>query len=90
MLLDEGFGMLDEEDLDTALETLAVLQQDRKLIGVISHASALKERISALTEGIPQTGERSLIRGPGGVKRDQQQVFDLMDRKRKSHDTPCL
>ena len=40
--LDEGFGNLDKE----ALETLSVLQQDGKLIGIISHASTLKERIS--------------------------------------------
>src|SRR5574344_1454583 len=34
LFLDEGFGTLDEETLDTALETLAGLQQDGKLIGV--------------------------------------------------------
>ncbi len=39
--MDEGFGTL-----DTALETLAGLQEDGKLIGVISHVSTLKERIS--------------------------------------------
>jgi len=65
LFLDEGFGTLDEEALDTALETLAGLQQDGKLIGVISHVLALKERISAQIQVSPQAGGRSVISGPG-------------------------
>ena len=65
LFLDEGFGTLDEEALDTALETLAGLQQDGKLIGVISHVPALKERISTQIQVMPQTGGRSQIYGPG-------------------------
>lgn len=65
LFLDEGFGTLDEEALDTALETLAGLQQDGKLIGVISHVPALKERISIQIQVTPQTGGRSQISGPG-------------------------
>lgn len=65
LFLDEGFGTLDEEALDTALETLAGLQQDGKLIGVISHVPALKERISTQILITPQTGGRSWISGPG-------------------------
>ncbi|MEN6349884.1 MAG: AAA family ATPase [Syntrophomonas sp.] len=63
--LDEGFGSLDEYALDTALETLAGLHQEGKIIGVISHVPALKERISAQIQVIPQTGGRSIIIGPG-------------------------
>ncbi len=65
LFLDEGFGTLDEEALDTALETLVGLQQDGKLIGVISHVPALKECISTQIQVITQTGGRSLISGPG-------------------------
>ena len=65
LFLDEGFGTLDEEALDTAIETLASLNQDGKLIGVISHIPALKERIGTQIQVNPQTGGRSLISGPG-------------------------
>ena len=40
LFLDEGFCTLDEEALDTALESLGSLRQEGKLIGVISHAAA--------------------------------------------------
>lgn len=65
LFLDEGFGTLDEEALEIALETLTGLQKDGKLIGVISHISALKERISTQIRVTPRTGGRSQITGPG-------------------------
>jgi exonuclease SbcC len=65
LFLDEGFGTLDDEALDTALETLAGLRREGKLIGVISHVAALKERIAARIQVEPHTGGRSLLFGPG-------------------------
>ncbi|MDR1959988.1 MAG: AAA family ATPase [Planctomycetaceae bacterium] len=56
LFLDEGFDTLDEETLDSALETLAMLRQDGKLIGVISHVPMLKERISTQIKVRPVTG----------------------------------
>jgi exonuclease SbcC len=65
LFLDEGFGTLDEEALDTALESLSGLQQDGKLIGVISHVSALRERISTQIRINPVSGGKSTVEGPG-------------------------
>ncbi len=65
LFLDEGFGTLDEEALETALETLSGLQQEGKLIGIISHVSALKERINTLIKIEPSVGGTSVISGPG-------------------------
>ncbi|GBL05512.1 SbcC/MukB-like Walker B domain-containing protein [Glaciecola sp. KUL10] len=45
LFLDEGFGTLDSNTLDMALSALERLNASGKLIGVISHVDALKERI---------------------------------------------
>ena len=65
LFLDEGFGTLDEDALETALETLAGLHQDGKTIGIISHVAALKERISTQIAVNPSSGGRSTVNGPG-------------------------
>ena len=46
LFIDEGFGTLDEQSLDTAISCLENLQSTGKTIGIISHVPALKERIS--------------------------------------------
>ena len=47
LFIDEGFGTLDPETLETALCTLEKLQQEgQKNIGIISHVESIKERIS--------------------------------------------
>ena len=63
--LDEGFGSLDEDSLDVALETLAGLRQEGKLIGVISHVQVLRERIPTRIRVEPLTSGNSRISGPG-------------------------
>ena len=45
LFLDEGFGTLDTDTLDIALDALNLLESKGKMIGVISHVEALKERI---------------------------------------------
>jgi exonuclease SbcC len=65
LFLDEGLGSLDEDTLQTALDTLSSLQQKGKVIGVISHISALKEQIRTQIQVEPQTEGRSTLAGPG-------------------------
>lgn len=45
MFIDEGFGSLDSNSLEQAIETLSVLTMGNRFIGIISHVSELKERI---------------------------------------------
>ncbi len=65
LFLDEGFGTLDPDALDTALDTLAGLQQDGKIIGIISHVQALKDRITTQIQVEPGPGGKSSLSGPG-------------------------
>lgn len=51
LFIDEGFGSLDQETLDTAISTLERLQHEtNRTIGIISHVEALKERITTQIE----------------------------------------
>ncbi|WP_042356113.1 AAA family ATPase [Bacillus rubiinfantis] len=60
MFIDEGFGTLDPESLDQAIEALMDIQNSGRLVGIISHVPELKERIDARLEVIAgQTGSRT-------------------------------
>ncbi|WP_425427838.1 AAA family ATPase [Tenuibacillus multivorans] len=50
MFIDEGFGSLDDESLNKAVDTLIDLQQSGRMIGVISHVQELKSTIPAVLE----------------------------------------
>lgn len=59
LFIDEGFGSLDNESLDQALAVLLELKNDNKVIGIISHVSDLKERIS--TQIVVEKGQDGSI-----------------------------
>lgn len=65
MFIDEGFGTLDTDYLDVALNALANLQSEGKIIGVISHLTELKERISTHIEVVTIGNGHSKIRITG-------------------------
>ena len=76
VLLDEGFGTLDERALDSAIELLMQLRGDtdtqdgtpQKLVGIISHVAKLRERIDTRLD-VSNSGGYGLIAGPGVIHR---------------------
>ena len=68
LFLDEGFGTLDPDTLETALSALDALQSSGKMIGIISHVEALKERIPVQIKVLKQAGSgwsRLVLPGDG-------------------------
>jgi exonuclease SbcC len=62
LFIDEGFGSLDGDTLETAMSALEGLQSTGKTIGVISHVPAMQERIPA---------QIKVTKGAGGCSRIQ-------------------
>lgn len=63
MFIDEGFGTLDSESLEQAIDILMELQDHGRLIGVISHVNELKERIpSKLVVEMDVNGSRAYFK----------------------------
>ena len=67
VLLDEGFGTLDDKALDSALELLMKLRSGSgKLVGVISHVEKLKDRIETRID-VTNSGGVGTLSGAGVV-----------------------
>lgn len=61
LFLDEGFGTLDPDSLEIVLSALETLQSGGKLIGIISHIEAIRERISVQIRVKKLAGGKSII-----------------------------
>jgi exonuclease SbcC len=48
--LDEGFGSLDKESLQTVFATLKALRKENRIVGIISHVEELQQEIDACLE----------------------------------------
>ncbi|GHB31110.1 nuclease SbcCD subunit C [Pseudovibrio japonicus] len=61
LFIDEGFGSLDAESLDLAIDALEMLQGQGRKVGVISHVEALKDRIPVQVQVLRQGAGRSRV-----------------------------
>ncbi|NDD29910.1 MAG: hypothetical protein EB084_16770 [Proteobacteria bacterium] len=62
LFIDEGFGSLDAETLETALAALESLQATGRQIGLISHVPGISERVGAVVRVERQGAGRSVVR----------------------------
>lgn len=66
LFIDEGFGTLDPDNLQLAMDELDRLRQGGRLVGIISHVGALRERIRQGIEVVAsERGSRVLVGGRG-------------------------
>ena len=70
LFLDEGFGTLDEDTLQHALEQLSSLRQDGKLIGIISHAHGIDAAVPVVLHLENNRGV-STLQGPGVTRKEE-------------------
>ena len=65
LFIDEGFGSLDREALDVAVDALETLQGQGRKVGVVTHVAAMIERIPVRVSVEKRGGGRSIVRIPG-------------------------
>lgn len=61
IFIDEGFGSLDQDTLDTAMKALSQIQKMGRTVGIISHVSELKNRIATQIQVHPSKNGGSSI-----------------------------
>ena len=60
MFIDEGFGSLDPQSLDSAISTLLSLRSGGRMVGIISHVPQLRECIPCQVQVLPGTKGSSI------------------------------
>ena len=61
LFIDEGFGTLDNDTLETVISTLETLKAQGKTIGIISHVDSLKERIPVQIQVFKKSNGVSIV-----------------------------
>ena len=61
LFIDEGFGTLDSNTLETVISTLETLKAQGKMIGIISHVDSLKERIPVQIQVLKRNNGVSVV-----------------------------
>lgn len=61
LFIDEGFGSLDADSLDLAIDALEQLQAQGRTVGVISHVQAMKDRIPVQIQVVKTGGGASKV-----------------------------
>lgn len=61
LFIDEGFGTLDSNTLETVISTLETLKEQGKMIGIISHVDNLKERIPVQIQVLKRSNGTSIV-----------------------------
>lgn len=77
LFIDEGFGSLDAESLDVAIEGLEMLASTRRVIGVISHVPEVAERIADRIEIVRGGGASVVSRASAAVEPADASVAGL-------------
>ncbi|HRK18583.1 MAG TPA: AAA family ATPase [Hyphomicrobiaceae bacterium] len=62
LFIDEGFGTLDRETLDMAIDALEALQGQGRQVGVITHVASMIDRIAVQIRVEKRGGGRSVVR----------------------------
>ena len=93
MFIDEGFGSLDEESRTRAVQVLQELSGGRRLIGIISHVTELKEEMGHKTGGKKgkwwkpgALGDRRLVGRRRALCDERKELFTYDNRNSRDGD----
>ena len=75
LFLDEGFSTLDTETLSTVADAIQLLQNGKRLIGIVTHVQSLADQMPTRIE-IEKTVSGSRIRLPSSGGRSGEELID--------------
>jgi len=73
IFLDEGFGTLDPETLEVVASTLETLAQGERMVGVVTHVSALADRVPVRFRVTRNARTSTIIREGFGIAAEEEE-----------------